>query len=118
MENEKLDFVKLLSKIEGSYKGSVDELNVLIDEAFDATVKRVLSTNKKGVLTVQLSFNTVGNDRMSIEANITTKLPEPKADSKCFYHDLRGNLLEKDPNQPELFGNVKPLKRVVGGENA
>ena len=116
MENEKLDFVKLLSKIEGSYKGSVDELNVLIDEAFDNTVKRVLSTHKKGVLTVTMSFNTVDSNRMAIEANVTTKLPEPKADSKCFYHDLRGNLTEKDPNQPELFGNVKPLKRVTQGE--
>lgn len=117
MENEKLRFQDVLQRIEAGFDGSIDELDSKINEAFDKTVRRVLASNKKGVLTIRLTFGSLNNNKVAIKAEIETKLPEPEAEAKFFYHDLRGNLTEKDPMQPELFGNVKPLKRVTQGDN-
>lgn len=111
MEN-KLGFLDIMGKIEASYEGHIDELGAVIDTALDKTVKRVISAQKKGVLTISISFDTVNDTRIAVDANVSTKLPEPKADSKLLYHDLKGNLTDEDPMQPKLFDNVKPLKRV------
>jgi hypothetical protein len=113
---EKLGFSDLMTRIEASHEGHIDELGEIIDLALNKTIKRVISSQKKGVLTINLTFNTVGENRMAVDANVTTKLPEPKADSSFLYHDLKGNLTENDPMQPQLFENVKPLKRVNQGE--
>ena len=116
MENNKLDFQSILSRIEAGFDGSINGLDEKINEAFNKTVKRVLASNKKGVLTIKLTFGTLNNNKVAIRAEIETKLPEPEADAKFFYHDLKGNLTENDPMQPQLFENVKPLKRVNQGE--
>ncbi|MBQ3643029.1 MAG: hypothetical protein II961_00395 [Candidatus Riflebacteria bacterium] len=117
MEN-KLDFSSILEMIEASYDGNIGELKDKIDEAFDKTVKRVVGSGKRGTLTVTLTFETINNNKIGVEATVSTKLPEPRADGKILYHDLRGNLVNDDPMQPKLFDNVKPLKRVNEGEEA
>ena len=111
MDN-RLDFSSILEMIEASYDGAIGELKEKIDEAFGKTVKRVVGSGKKGTLTVTLSFETVNNNKIGVEATVSTKLPEPRADGKILFHDLRGNLVNEDPMQPKLFNNVKPLKRV------
>lgn len=117
MDSEKsLDFCSVLEKVEGSYKGSVDDLKPLIDEAFVETVKRVLATGKAGKLKVELSFNRVDEVRIEIKGDVKTTLPEPKSDSRRFYHDSRGNVFSEDPRQMKLPG-ITPLKKVEGGKS-
>jgi len=112
MENqEPLNFTSILALVEGSHKGSVGCLNEIIDEAFSETVKRVLSTGKAGKLHVTLSFSRVDNTRIEIKGDVTTKLPEPKTDSRYIYHDVRGQLFSEDPRQKNLPFPT-PLKQV------
>jgi hypothetical protein len=106
-----------LPLIEGSYKGNVDTLDELIKEAFIETVKRVLSTGKAGKMTVTMAFARKDDTRLEITGDVTTKLPEFKADIRSIYHDNRGNLFLDDPRQPHL-PNVTPLKKVEGGKAA
>ncbi len=112
-----LGFCSILEQIEGSYKGSVDELDVLVDEAFTETVKRVLGTGKAGKLTVTLVFARVDDTRIEVKGDVTTKLPEPKSDSRTVYHDNRGNLFVEDPRQAHL-PYPTPLKQVKQEQEA
>ncbi|MDD3001684.1 MAG: hypothetical protein PHF29_08010 [Candidatus Riflebacteria bacterium] len=116
-EQQALDFKSILNRIEGSYKGSVDELDILVDEAFIETVKRVLGTGKVGKLTVTLAFNRIDDTRIEVKGDVSTKLPEPKTDTKTIYHDSRGNLFVEDPKQQKLPFPT-PLKQVKPNQEA
>lgn len=116
-KREALNFRSILEQVEGSYKGSVDDLDELIDEAFSETVKRVLGTGKVGKLTVTLAFARVDETRIEVKGDVTTKLPEPKTDTKTIYHDSRGNLFVEDPRQQKLPFPT-PLKQVKPNQEA
>jgi hypothetical protein len=116
-KKEPLNFRSILEQIEGSYKGSVDDLGGLVDEAFSETVKRVLSTGKAGKMTVTLAFARVDETRIEVKGDVTTKLPEPKTDSKTIYHDSRGQLFTEDPRQKTLPFPT-PLKQVKPNQEA
>jgi hypothetical protein len=117
-ETEPLNFQSVLSRIEGSYKGSVDELDALVAEAFTETVKRTLSTGKVGKMTLTLGFSRVDETRIEIKGEVTTKLPEPRTDSSVLYHDERGDLFAEDPRQKKLPFASSPLRQINKGEAA
>lgn len=108
-----LNFSTTLTQLEGVYKGSRNDLNVLADDALQETVKRVLSTGKVGKITVTLAFARKDDDRIEVKGDVKTNLPEPKADTKTFYHDNRGNLFVEDTRQAKLPFPT-PLKKVGG----
>lgn len=112
-EDAPLNFCSTLAQLEGVYKGTRNDLNLLADEALQETVKRVLSTGKAGKITVVLAFARKDDDRIEVKGDVKTNLPEPKADTKTFYHDNRGNLFVEDVKQPKLPFPT-PLKKVGG----
>jgi len=116
-KKEPLNFRSILEQVEGSYRGSVDDLGGLVDEAFSETVKRVLSTGKVGKITGTLAFARVDETRIEVKGDVTTKLPEPKTDSKTIYHDSRGQLFTEDPRQKTLPFPT-PLKQVKPNQEA
>jgi len=116
-KKEALDFQAILKKVEGSYKGAVGDLGELIDDAFAETVKRVLVTGKAGKLTVTVAFNRIDDTRIEVKGDVTTKLPEPKTDSRTIYHDSRGRLFTQDPRQADLPFPT-PLRQVNKAQEA
>ncbi len=110
-EQNNLDLENVMDQIEGSYEGSIDIFSELANKAFSEALKRVISTGKKGKLTLAFSLENIGDGRISITGDINSKLPEPSQKGKLFYHDLKGNLTTEDPRQPNL-PNLKPLSRV------
>jgi|GEM_PF-2612934 len=117
-KKEALSFKSILDQVEGSYKGSVDDLGELIDEAFAETVKRVLATGKAGKLTVTLAFARVDETRIEVKGDVGTKLPEPKTDSRTIYHDSKGRLFTEDPRQSDLpfsgpLRQIKPIQEAA-----
>ena len=110
-----LNYSAVLSKVDGSYKGSVGTLEEVIEEAFAETIRRVLMTGKAGKLTVCLDFSRLDETRIEVKGDIKTKLPEPKTSTRTLYHDRSGNLFADDPNQPNL-PNVAPLRKISGGK--
>lgn len=112
-----LNFSSTLENLEGVYKGTRNDLNVLVDDALQETVKRVLSTGKVGKMTVVLAFSRKDDDRIEVKGDVKTSLPEPKSDTKTFYHDSRGNLFVEDIRQAKLPFPT-PLKKVGGNTSA
>ena len=110
MENNRLDFQSILSKVLTSYEGNNDFTDVMLDSALEKTVRRVAQTKKKGVITLTLTVATYGNDQVAIDSKITTKLPENKHSLSRFYYDSKGNLSEEAPEEMEYAVNVRAIK--------
>jgi hypothetical protein len=74
------------------------------DECSEALKKLVINvdeTGKAGKLTITLDLKKAGG-AVAIDAKVTTKTPEPKADADLFWPTTEGNLSLQNPNQQNL----------------
>jgi hypothetical protein len=84
-------------------------------DLFANVLRMVEETGKAGKLTITLDVKKT-NALVSINAKVTDKTPEPKADADMFYVTEDGDLSEKNPRQRELELRVAETKREVRGE--
>jgi hypothetical protein len=96
------NFSDVLGSVEG---GTV--FNQINDELQDLVVA-VTEHRKAGEITVTLKVSPNGERAVSVTAAFKSKQPQPAKGVTIFYADGGGNLLRKDPRQPEL-----PLREVV-----
>lgn len=70
-------------------------------------VAAVRETRKVGELSFKLKVKYNGEIGVIIEDEIKAKVPEPSRGTTVFFADDSGNLLRRDPRQPDL-----PLRSV------
>lgn len=76
-------------------------------------VKSVDETGKAGKLTITLDLKKSGG-AIAIEAKVTNKVPEAKADADLMWPTVEGNLSLENPNQRKLdLHPVQPTSRVI-----
>ncbi len=81
------------------------EGGILLEELADKqseVLKAVQHTNKKGMLTITLSYTPEGQGQVSIEADIKTKAPKMSRGRSLFFVTPDANLERNDPRQAEL----------------
>lgn len=85
-----------------------------LSEELAALVTQCVETGKKGTLTLKVTVSP-NKDDVTLLLTDDVKVAAPKHDAKpaLFFYDDKGNLLRKDPRQPEL-----PLREVPGGKDA
>jgi len=83
--------------------------HVELSEKFNALVKAVQDTGKKGTLSLTFTVGLFDGDpgRVVIDDKITYKVPEHDRKSGIFFPDKNGNLSRTDPESlaPEMFKN-------------
>lgn len=84
-----------------------------LDDKLTEVVEAVHANNKVGTLTLKLKVLPNGENGITIEEDISSKIPQPNRGKTLFFTDENGNLLRNDPRQGELF-TPKP----VGGTGA
>lgn len=78
-------------------------------------VRSVEETGKAGKLTITLDLKKAGA-ALQIDAKVTSKTPEPKADADLLWATVEGNLSLQNPNQRNLdLQEVSTQKTVVAG---
>lgn len=70
-------------------------------EEFAQLVKMVDQTGKPGQLTIQIKLKK-SSGAMQVDATVTAKIPEPKADSTLLWPTVDGNLVLDNPAQRKL----------------
>lgn len=84
-------------------------------EELKGVVRSVDETGKAGRLTITLDFKKAGG-ALSIDAKVTSKMPEAKADPDLLWATVEGNLSLQNPNQRTLdLQEVSPQKTVIAG---
>lgn len=87
----------------------LDECSTKLAEA----VRSVDETGKSGKLTITLDLKKSGG-AIAIEAKVTNKVPEAKADADLMWPTVEGNLSLENPNQRKLdLQPVQTPQRVV-----
>jgi hypothetical protein len=99
------NFADVLGSVEGGV--AFNEIN----EALQDLVVAVQQTGKTGEITVTLKISPNGGHAVSVAAAHKVKEPKPAKAITVFYADGGGNLLRRDPRQPEL-----PLREVAEPE--
>lgn len=88
--------------------GLHDDLSNALVELVNACVE----TGKKGVLTLKVTVTPTKDEvTLLVTDDVNVATPKPDAKPALFYHDEHGNLLRRDPRQPEL-----PLREIAGGK--
>lgn len=64
--------------------------------------KACLMLGEKGSLTIKLAFAAGGMKKLSIKPTITVKAPKEKTEESILFSTPDGQLLTRDPDQPEL----------------
>lgn len=78
-------------------------------------VRKVDETGKAGKLTITLDLKKAGG-ALSIDAKVTSKTPEPKADADLLWATVEGNLSLQNPAQRNLdLQDVSTPQKVVAG---
>ena len=83
-----------------------------LDDKLTEVVEAVHLNNKVGSITIKLKILPNGENGITIEEEIASKVPQPNRGKTLFFTDDNGNLLRNDPRQSDLF--PKP----VGGTGA
>jgi hypothetical protein len=96
------NFSDVLGNLEGGR--TFAELNDQLQDVVTA----VMEHNKPGEITVVLKISPNGQHAVSVAAAIKSKAPEANRGVTTFYADGAGNLLRRDPRQPEL-----PLRDIA-----
>lgn len=100
------DFAQTLAKMAGGTL--LPTLNDRLTEVAEA----VHAHNKVGTLTLKLKLSPNGENGVTVEEDISSKVPQPNRGKALFFIDDSGNLLRNDPRQGEL------QLRPVGGNGA
>jgi len=96
------NFADVLGSVEGGI--AFNQVNDQLQEL----VLAVTQHRKPGEITVTLKVNPNGETAVSVTAAIKAKIPEAAKGVTIFFADGGGNLLRRNPNQPEL-----PLRDVT-----
>jgi hypothetical protein len=88
--------------------GLHDELSVALAEL----VAQCVETGKKGTLTLKVSVVPTKDEvTVLVTDDVAVKAPKHDAKPALFFPDENGNLLRRDPRQPEL-----PLREIRGAK--
>lgn len=100
----------------GSLRGGAaqEELNDLVQQVVEAAKEH----RRAGSVTITLKISPNG-DTVLVKDDIKAKVPEPDRPSTIFFTDEHGNLLRRNPNQPELDLREVPseLRNMKGASN-
>lgn len=96
------NFSQMLEKLNGG--NTMARLNEQLTEL----VKAVAATNKVGTIQLKLKLSPNGDNGITVEEDISTKVPQPSLGKSLFFTDDEGDLLRVDPRQAEM-----PFARVV-----
>ena len=91
------NFVQMIEKMNGG--NTLAALNTELTEV----VRAVSETNKQGSLMLKLKISPNGDNGITIEEDVATKLPKPSSGKSLFFTDGEGDLLRSDPRQKEMF---------------
>lgn len=95
------------------------EYGNLVPEASEklaSLVSAVLTSQKKGEITLKLKLETAGREGRQIKITSELAVKEPKAEpgESLFFGTAQGQLLQRDPNQREFeFGKESELPKPV-----
>jgi len=73
-----------------------------LTEDIQEVAKACLMLGEKGSLTIKLAFSAGGMKKLSIKPSIAVKAPKEKTEESILYSTPDGQLLTRDPDQPEL----------------
>jgi hypothetical protein len=73
-----------------------------MDEDLSELIKSVQTLGEKGHITLKLTVAPGGMKKVKIDPTLTKKIPTEKAESSILYASSEGQLLLRDPDQPEL----------------
>lgn len=73
-----------------------------LSEDIQEVAKACLMLGEKGSLTIKLAFAAGGMKKLSIKPTIAVKAPKEKTEESILYSTPDGQLLTRDPDQPEL----------------
>ena len=90
------NFADVLGKLEDGI--AFEEMNSALQEL----VQAVMMHRKAGEITLKLAVAPNGETAVSVKAKITAKVPEGARGVTVFFASPSGQLLRKNPNQPEL----------------
>lgn len=83
-----------------------------LSRALVELVQGCVETGKKGTLTLKVTIDPNDDEEtLSIVDDVIVKVPKPTTKAGLFYFDEEGNLMRRNPRQPEL-----PLREVAGGK--
>ena len=96
------NFADVLGGLEGGI--ALLQLNDQLQELVQAGTKH----RKAGEIALTLKVSPNGETAVSVAAAVKAKIPEGARGVTVFFADASGNLLRRNPNQPEL-----PLREVA-----
>lgn len=73
-----------------------------LSEDIAEVAKACLMLGEKGSLTIKLAFAAGGMKKLSIKPSIAVKAPKEKTEESILFSTPDGQLLTRDPDQPEL----------------
>lgn len=73
-----------------------------LSEDIAEVAKACLMLGEKGSLTIKLAFSAGGMKKLSIKPEINVKAPKEKTEESILFSTPDGQLLTRDPDQPEL----------------
>ena len=82
-----------------------------LDDDLREVAKACLTLGEKGSITIKLAFSAGGMKKLNIQPTVTAKAPKEKTESSILFATLDGQLVSRDPDQPEL-----PNLRVIDAE--
>lgn len=81
-------------------------LNEELDEGWNNLVNKVRDTQKKGVMTIQITLHPTKGTAMEIEDEVKFKVPELAHGTTLLFPTVEGNLVRNDPEQKQLNFSV------------
>lgn len=73
-----------------------------LSEDIQEVAKACLMLGEKGSLTIKLAFSAGGMKKLSIKPTVAVKAPKEKTEESILFATSDGQLLTRDPDQPEL----------------
>lgn len=104
MANTNRNFNEILAEVDSG------ELILQLSEALAQISSAVLETGKVGELTLKLKFKLNKGRKLFVESDYGVKVPKKSIEVATFFADDHGNLSRRDPQQQELFNNLREVK--------
>lgn len=83
-----------------------------LTEDLQEVAKACLTLGEKGNITIKLAFSAGGMKKLVIKPTIAVKAPKEKTEESILFATPDGQLLTRDPDQPEL-----DLRVIEGSRN-